>query len=70
MGAIRRKWRLGHMIDAREMPKDWQDELVPIQGAGPNIHPLPALHSQWVIWFIRLTPNWLHGHINLRAHCP
>lgn len=61
---------LAHMIDAREMPKDWQDELVPIQGAGPNIHPLPALHSQWGDMVYTLNPNLVAWAYQLTRSLP
>ncbi|GBR01018.1 purine nucleoside permease [Acetobacter oeni] len=38
---------LAHMVDAREIPKNWPDGLLPVQGASPDLHPVPALHSQW-----------------------
>ncbi|MGD7070446.1 purine nucleoside permease [Acetobacter sp. AAB5] len=61
---------LAHMIDAREMPKNWQDELVPIQGAASNIHPLPALHSQWGDMVYTLNPNLVTWAYQLTRSLP
>ncbi|NHO32883.1 purine nucleoside permease [Acetobacter fallax] len=59
---------LAHMVDAREIPKDWPDGFLPVQGASPGLSPVPALHSQWgdmgytlnpglVAWAYRLTQD-------------
>lgn len=54
---------LAHMIDAREIPGDWQDGFAPVQGASPTLHPVPALHSQWGDMGYTLNPrlvNWAY----------
>lgn len=37
---------ISHMIDPRDMPKDWQDPYVPVQSGKPYPVPRPAAHSQ------------------------
>lgn len=34
-----------HLIDSREIPASWSDGFTPLQGATPNDHPHPPLHS-------------------------
>lgn len=36
---------LAHLIDPREIPKDWPDGFTPVQGSTPNENPRPPLHS-------------------------
>ncbi len=36
---------LAHLIDPREIPKDWPDGFTPVQGSRPDETPRPPLHS-------------------------
>ncbi|MDG6094924.1 purine nucleoside permease [Acetobacter sp. AN02] len=36
---------LSHLIDPREIPKDWSDGYTPVQGSRPDEKPVPPLHS-------------------------
>ncbi|WP_367159249.1 purine nucleoside permease [Kozakia baliensis] len=36
---------LSHLIDPREIPKDWPDGFTPVQGSRPDETPRPPLHS-------------------------
>lgn len=36
---------LAHLVDPREIPKDWPDGFTPVQGSRPDQSPRPPLHS-------------------------
>lgn len=55
---------LAHLVDSREIPKDWPDGFVPVQGATPTLSSVPAWHSQWGDMGYELNAglvNWAYG---------
>ncbi|NHN85074.1 purine nucleoside permease [Acetobacter musti] len=61
---------LAHMVDAREIPKDWPDGFLPVQGASPSLSPVPPLHSQWGDMGYTLNPGLVAWAYQLTRDIP